>query len=108
MLLMNFSDKMDLIKQDWAHIFSVKKGKLIRKGNDCFQVNKVLSFIFYFYYYSGIVFFVVLLMFLMQPHFFENVFLKGLETLLLYTAVEALVFFVVPMRKVKCWQTHSV
>ena len=104
---MNFSDRLDLIKQDWANIFSVKTGQVIRRHNTCYQVPKVIAVLFDLYY-GGLVFLVVLFMFLLQPHFFENVFLKGLETLLLYTAVEALVFFIVPIKKVKCWQTHSV
>ena len=104
---MNFSDKIDLIKQDWAHIFSVKSGQVIRKNNACYQVPKAIAILFDIYY-GGLIFLVVLIMFLMQPHFFENILLRGVETLLLYGAIEALVFFMVPLKKVKCWQTHSV
>jgi len=105
---MNFKDKINLIKQDWAYIFSAKKGKLIEKGNKCYQVNKFFSWIFYLYYYSGLVFFVLFFIFLLQPHYFDTLIMRGIETIILYLIIESIIFFVLPIKKIVCRDKHSV
>ena len=105
---MNFQDKINLIKEDWAYIFSLKKGKLIEKGNICYQVNKLFSWIFYLYYYSGLVFFVLFFIFLLQPHYFDSLMMQSIETLIVYSIIETIIFFILPIKKIVCKEKHTV
>jgi len=108
MLLMTFKDKINLIKQDWAYIFSIKKGKLIERGNSCYQVNKFFSWIFYLYYYSGLAFLVIFFIFLLQPHYFNHIIMRGMETLMIYFVLETIAFFLLPVKKIVCRDKHSL
>jgi len=91
------------LMQDIDTIFNLKIGSIIKnKENNCYQTLKFISLFFKFYYYSGTVLFILIFMFLLMPHFFNNLWFQIFETLGIYIVLEILIFFIIPIKKVKC------
>lgn len=104
---MTIKSRLNLIRKDWAHIFSIKKGKIIEKGNDCYQVNKIIGKVFNFYYYSGLPLYILIALVYFFSFYFESFYIMILISFTLYTLIEFFIYLIIPIYKVKCWQTYQ-
>ncbi len=96
-------NKLKLIKS-FIDIFSIKLGAIKKVDNKCYKVKRWIEITFKIYYYSSAIYFVILFMFLMQPHIFDNILMKFIETIALYIIFEFIIIFIMPIEEVPCWE----
>jgi len=105
---MGLKDKFNLFKQDWAHVFSIKSGKAIEKGNKCYQVSKWIAWIFHFYYYSGLPFFLILFLIYSSSIFSDIFYMRVFYSILSILIFEFFLFILIPLKYVKCWEVYKI
>jgi len=84
-------------------IFLIKLGKKITINNDkkCYQVHKLISFIFHLYY-SGIFLFVFFLIFHHIDILIKDNNIAILLSFILYMILEIIVTLILPLKQVNC------
>jgi len=105
---MRYRDKINLLKQDWTYIFSVKSGKVIELKNKCYQVPKFIAILFDIYY-GG---FIIVSLFLIWMSIYEyiiNDFYSSIGvSILVYFIIEFICYMIIPINEIKCWGTYSI
>jgi len=104
---MNYKDKINLIKQDWAYIFSVKSGKVVEKGNTCYQVPKLIAVFFEIYYGGALIAPIFLLWIIVDKYILNDFYISIGITILSYFILEFIVYMIIPIKKIQCWKTYS-
>ena len=105
---MNFKDKINLIKQDWAYIFSVKSGKVIELKNQCYQVPKIIALFFDIYYGGALVAPMFLIWIAVDEYIIHHFYTSIGLTILIYLILEFIFYMIIPIKKIKCWDTYSI
>ena len=105
---MNFSNKLNLIKDDWAHIFSVKTGKVIEFKNKCYQVPKLIALFFDLYYGGALIAPMFLLWIAVDRYIIHDFYISIGLTIIIYLILEFILYMIIPIRETKCWNTYSI
>lgn len=105
---MKIKDRLNLLKQDWAHMVSVKAGKVIEKNNECYQVPKWIAWIFHFYYYSGLPFIFIFFLIYISSVFTDIFYMRMIYAVITYVLFEFFIFILIPIDKIKCWQIYKI
>ena len=97
-------NKIKLVK-NIADIFSIKTGAIKKLDSKCYKVKRWIEVGFKIYY-SLPVYFAVMFLFLLQPHWFNNIIMRFVETIVLYIVLEYLLVLVMPVEEVPCWKKN--
>jgi len=105
---MKFNDKINMFYSNLDLIFKVKIGKVVRKGNDCYQVSKWIRWFFKLYYYGGIFSYVIFIIWVFIVEYISNnIYIISLLTMIIYLVLEFLLSLSIPIYKIKCWKTSN-
>ena len=105
---MTIKAKLNLIKQDWAYIFSIKTGKVVDTSNHCYQISKWIAWVFHFYYYSGLPFVLIFFLIYLSSIFTDIFYIRVIYSLFIFLLLEFVAFILMPLNKIKCWQKYKI
>ncbi len=88
-----------LLSTSLTKSFALKTGSIVTIGKNCYQTHPLISTLFK-YYYVGPAPFVLIFLFLLMPHWFDNLYLQAMETILLYLIAEWLLTLLLPLYRV--------
>lgn len=96
---MNLYLKLKLINSI-SKIFTIKTGRVIKFENKYYQTNKIISKFFKLFYLTTINIFFLFFLFLFQPHFFDNLTMRIIESIVTYLLIEYLIAIIIPLKEV--------
>ena len=105
---MNFKDKINLLKQDWTYIFSIKSGKVIELKNKCYQVTKFIALFFDIYYGGTLVAPMFLIWIVVDEYIIHDFYISIGLSILIYLILEFIFYMGIPIKEVKCWDTYTI
>lgn len=96
---MSYKNRLNPLKM----IFLIKVGQTVKKdsSDNCYRVNKLISFFFHLYY-SGLFLFVFFLIFHYVDLVLGNNVVSLIVAFILYITLEILIAMIVPLQKMKC------
>jgi fatty acid desaturase len=105
---MTIQEKLNLLRQDWAYLISLKAGKVVEKNNKCYQVSKWIAWIFHFYYYSGFPFILIFFLIYISSVLSDILYMRIIYAILILLIFEFFLFVLIPINKTKCWKIYKI